>query len=127
MCIAIRVAEGLDLAVQTWTGMGTQLNPATYATVAPFFETLEPLGTGESRCTELLALMDMIVDGERCRVWSAAVVSLEADGRVLGRALVMGPRFPGDAEPEMFDLTATATEGFAVQGSVWGWAGVIRE
>lgn len=119
----------MDLAVPGTLAMGMKLTSATFATVAPFFEAFEPLrrAEGVSRFTDVEPLMDMMVGGEACRVWSATVVSLDTDGECPACALVVGPRFPGDADPEMFELTAVPAEGYAVCGSVTGWAGLIRE
>ncbi len=119
----------MDLAVQATLAMGMKLTSATFATVAPFFEAFEPLrgAEGVSRFTDLEALMDMVVGGEACRVWSATVVSSDTDAGCPACGLVVGPRFPGDAEPEMFELTALPAEGYAVCGSILGWAGLIRE
>jgi hypothetical protein len=115
------------LAVQAISTMGTKLTSASFATVAPFFEAFEPLGRQERvlHLVDLQALMDLVVDGESCRVWSATVTSLEGQGGLPACALVVGPRFPGDADPELLELTALPAEGYAVCGSLLGWAGWI--
>ncbi len=119
--------------------MGMTRDSAGFAKVAPFFEGFEPLGEAvkTSRFTHLEALMDVEVEGELCRLWSATVVSVEEDERLLACALVMGPRFPQDKEPPALDLTRSDIEGaegenvprqwqsYAVQGSLFGWAGLL--
>jgi hypothetical protein len=119
--------------------MGMQLTSVEYEAVAPFFEAFEPLRRDETRFTDLQALMDLTVGGERCRVWSARIVSLESERKSLGYALVVGPRFPDGEEPAEWELQAEPREaaeesgasgdgrGYAVHGTLHGWAGVIRE
>lgn len=112
-----------------------------YAILAPLLEQFEPLGREGrvARLTHLEPLMDVLVRDERCRVWSATVIWLEPDGSFPASALVVGPRFPQDEEPEEFELSGVLTnamkesevpgewQGYAVHGSILGWAGLIRE